>query len=66
MKTKIYLNSDILHEFSLLLNPIIRDFDLPNQKRLFWFFFDKERDFLSKFSTSKCVFEKICSTNFAK
>jgi hypothetical protein len=64
-----------------LLNPFTGDFDLPKRiclNGLFWFSFDKVRQFLSKFSTlvtsqkkvlfalsdsSKSVFEKCCSTN---
>jgi hypothetical protein len=60
-------------------NHFTGDFDLLERKCLkgfFWFFFDKLRNFLSKFSSlvvtkkrfialydaSRCAFEKMCST----
>jgi hypothetical protein len=74
--------SEISTDFSeIFFNPF--NWDLPKRKRLnglFWFFFDKVKYFLSKFSicdatkkvffalsdASRCVFEKSCSRNFAK
>jgi hypothetical protein len=69
---------------NLPFKPFTGNFDVPKQKclnELFWFFLDKVRHYLTKFSTlvtsqkkgifalsdaSKCVFEKCCYTNFAK
>jgi hypothetical protein len=48
--------------FYQLINPFTGDFDLPERiclNRLFWFFFDKVRHILSKFSTLVVTKKKI-------